>query len=656
MCSSETCRGMKRFSSADTVVFWWYICCCWLLPAVYGTNFASSLMKMQWKLPKLFKYDDFDECRKGNPRFQYCIVQAVIRPNESSDIWHNISLLSANPLNFPHDHLERGICLHDCLRRVFPVEQLEIDQMEILASNDELRLDYLSRCVNMELEASHQLQTSASILHCLSEENFLSSFGLADQCFLGMVIALVLLVGVATVRDCKGSDSKYDQLIQPFSLPHNINKLLNTAKSDGSLPHLEGLRALFMLVIILVHSSLPFIRMPLNNPEDMESQTNHLTFPIWNSGNTHMITFFFALGGMVLAVSFLSQIERSPTVDFRFLLKKLLNRLARLVPAYAFVIFYQATLFKRTKQRPHAARFNDYCSEYWWTNLLFINNYVHLDEPCMKFGWYLGADFQLFLIGMAIMTLIWKFPKTKKACIGVVVFVSFWVPGYVIYVEKLDATMMFSMRHALTELREYDFFEKFYTPGHINAGSYFFGMIAGNLYHHISQNKLHSSAELYLSKVLYVFLTVLFFLNGFLVMLPSIPQKKPSLFLSIYGSALKAIFGIGHGILFLYFGFKTNSMSVAFLQHPILRVMGRLSYSIYIVQYAVIYTIYSNMSIPTTYSGFNLIFVTSAVLFMSFLSGAILHLVVEVPCATVLKKAIDGKLDIGSRKISKKLL
>lgn len=44
------------------------------------------------KLPNLFEYDDFDECRKGNPKFQYCVVQAVIHPTSDSQIWRNISV------------------------------------------------------------------------------------------------------------------------------------------------------------------------------------------------------------------------------------------------------------------------------------------------------------------------------------------------------------------------------------------------------------------------------------------------------------------------------------------------------------------------------------------------------------------------------------
>lgn len=44
------------------------------------------------KLPKLFEYDDFDECRQGNPYFQYCVVRAVVQPDPDSYVWQNISV------------------------------------------------------------------------------------------------------------------------------------------------------------------------------------------------------------------------------------------------------------------------------------------------------------------------------------------------------------------------------------------------------------------------------------------------------------------------------------------------------------------------------------------------------------------------------------
>lgn len=129
-------------------------------------------------------------------------------------------------------------------------------------------------------------------------------------------------------------------------------------------------------------------------------------------------------------------------------------------------------------------------------------------------------------------------------------------------------------------------------------------MVAGMAYHHISRNNLQTQAQAYLSRSFEVIFTALLLLNGSLTILPPSSRETPSLFRAVFGAALKAIFGIGYAYLFLQFGFKSKSIIRAFLSHPILRVIGRLSYSVYIIQYSVIYAIYSNLSVPVTYSGF----------------------------------------------------
>lgn len=125
------------------------------------------------------------------------------------------------------------------------------------------------------------------------------------------------------------------------------------------------------------------------------------------------------------------------------------------------------------------------------------------------------------------------------------------------------------------------------------------------VYHHIAKNNLKSVAIFYIKMVFRCILILFIIWNGFLAFLPSIKVKKPSMFLSIYGSALKALWGIFHATLFLLYAFKSESILVAFLEHPVLRVLAKLSYTIYIVQYSIIHMVYSNLNVPIRYGVFN---------------------------------------------------
>jgi len=56
----------------------------------------------------------------------------------------------------------------------------------------------------------------------------------------------------------------------------------------------------------------------------------------------------------------------------------------RLTPPYAFLIFFYATLFSRLGSGPlwneWVGKNRDYCMANWWTNLLYVNNYMNVQE------------------------------------------------------------------------------------------------------------------------------------------------------------------------------------------------------------------------------------------------------------------------------------
>ncbi|KAL9704310.1 hypothetical protein quinque_007828 [Culex quinquefasciatus] len=472
--------------------------------------------------------------------------------------------------------------------------------------------------------------------------------------FIALVAIVTVLVGYATIS--KHSESRPSPLIDAFCLKQNMARLLNTADQPPNLPFLEGIRIILMVLVLVAHANTAVFRTPLTNPDDIELQNNNFFFPLINSLNTHVISMFFTVAGMVQADSFLTAIDKSVgRIQVGFVLKKIFRRLANLVPAYAFVIFYQATLFPRTKLTPVGYKHQDYCDRHWWTNLLFINNYVHANEPCMKFGWYLGVDFQLFLASLAIMMIIWRFPRSKMLCTYLMITISLALPAFEIYKEKLDATSTFKMKHALTDYLSYEGYLKNYAPITVNAGYYFIGMIAAFTYHHINKNdNLHFKAFSYSSKLITSITPIFLAINGILLVLPSLP--KPSIILALYGSALKAIWSVANGSLLLYLALRSNSKIVALLAHPQLRVLTRLSFCVYIVQLSVVYTFYSHLSVPITNNASHAIYVTSVISFVSCASGLLLYLAVQAPCTILLNRLIDrmlAKKEIGRRKIDK---
>jgi peptidoglycan/LPS O-acetylase OafA/YrhL len=51
------------------------------------------------------------------------------------------------------------------------------------------------------------------------------------------------------------------------------------------------------------------------------------------------------------------------------------------------------------------------CHKWWWSSLLFIQNYMNLKENCLNHTWYLSVDWQLFLVTPVIVGMLWKFGR-----------------------------------------------------------------------------------------------------------------------------------------------------------------------------------------------------------------------------------------------------
>uniref|UniRef100_A0AAG5DBX6 Acyltransferase 3 domain-containing protein n=4 Tax=Anopheles atroparvus TaxID=41427 RepID=A0AAG5DBX6_ANOAO len=566
------------------------------------------------KLPQIYQYDDFSLCRRRYTEFVYCVATAKLLPDETKRLWNVISLVTSNRRNFPRDKLERGLCLNDYHVGVIDDRRVESIVSAHLAG---------------QIYTKYGLHISTEIDSCWKNTSMVQKTTFGEMVFVCISLFLIILTIYATWKEPAAATRGV--LIESFAFQQNWHRFTKASGPD-SLPFLEGLRAIGMLTILVVHSQLPMIRMPVKNPEDFEAQTNHFVFPLFNSGNTHMIQFFFALGGMVFGLSCLNHFEKCRTFHGAYFIEKLVRRLIRILPAYGFVILYHATWYKRVKRGPLEFKFNDYCSSNWWTNVLFVNNYVRPTEPCLQYGWYLGADMQLFLIGCMLLLFVWRFPQMTRTVAASMAISALSIPAYVIYTESTSATMTFDMRHALAELRTYDHFIKYYLPSHTNVSGYFFGVIAAMLYKTLDGRDQQSRFRLILQRTLSLCSIVLFGLNAFTMILPSLNiNPRMSLFHALYGSLLKASWGWCYGVLFLVLALKSKSLLVDVLSHSCMQCLAKLSYCVYIVQYSVIYGMYTNFPIPIKYGAFNLVILTSALVLLSLLTAFLLHMAVESP-------------------------
>ncbi|XP_041769144.1 O-acyltransferase like protein-like isoform X2 [Anopheles merus] len=530
--------------------------------------------------------------------------------------------------------IETGTCLQKCRHTMQSVEH------NITAE--------LHDCVKTKIWSQYELNSSINILNCITAEELndtSETSGVARLAFLCISIGIIMLVIFATVYDgvntndpTKTRSLATTKLIQSFSISRNLSKLIDReTKSGMNLRHLDGIRALTMIIILLTHSSIPLIKMPLKNANDLEAQFNQPWFPIAMAGNTYTVQLFFVIGGLLLAVNILEQTKNCNRIGVAYFFERVKIRLIRILPLYLFVILFHASWYPRMKEGLIGNRFRDYCTTNWWTNLFFINNYINPSEPCIQFSWYLGADFQLYLLGTILMLLM-RIPRLFKPIVICMTITAFVVPIGIIYRYHLDATVMMILRHVLQEIRTLPYYLHVYIPSETNAGNYFFGMLAGITYYRLKDNP-NAKSILKLNFILPASALMFILLNSLTIMLPSDHINQPSLSLAIYGSLLKSAWGIFPSVLLVYMAFQEkHSLLVNFLQHPILLVGSKLSYSIYLVQYGIIYAVYKHITYPIVYESFTIILFTAAIVNITFCVAFMLHIFIELPFNLFLKQ------------------
>ncbi|CAM9301296.1 unnamed protein product [Chrysoparadoxa australica] len=214
-----------------------------------------------------------------------------------------------------------------------------------------------------------------------------------------------------------------------FGLRENWSDLWSLEqKGGGEYKILDGIRVLSMLWVIFGHTAIlrlteePGVAnvLDVSGPDRASWQTKLLHQPALSSFTS--VDCFFVLGGMLLALLGLPKLRRRGAwraVPFMYLLRWL-----RLTPPVLFMVVFQTYIFPLLGD---GVFWNfDYqvesCRQYWWTNLLYVQNLVPFDNPansCLGEAWYLGADMQLFMISVWLL-LLYTRRSTLTVCLMVV--------------------------------------------------------------------------------------------------------------------------------------------------------------------------------------------------------------------------------------------
>ncbi|XP_070576031.1 nose resistant to fluoxetine protein 6-like [Ptychodera flava] len=215
-----------------------------------------------------------------------------------------------------------------------------------------------------------------------------------------------------------------------FALNRNVAKIMDTSQPKKAIRCLHGIRVLSMLWVILGHSFLWHSLVPLDNYITGSSILKDFTFQVINNAFFSVDTFFF-LSGLLVTYLAMDTLERTngrlPWFKFYF------HRYWRLTPTLAMAILLWMYIHPWTGQGPlwFTMLPKPYCEKYWWSTLLYINNFVpnSLTEECIGWTWYLANDWQFYVITPLIILPLFKSATVGFGILFTVLSASFAVTG-----------------------------------------------------------------------------------------------------------------------------------------------------------------------------------------------------------------------------------
>ncbi|XP_033118021.1 nose resistant to fluoxetine protein 6-like [Anneissia japonica] len=204
-----------------------------------------------------------------------------------------------------------------------------------------------------------------------------------------------------------------------FSLLINGSKILNTKQGEGSLGALNGIRVLSLWWVILGHTYI-FPETLFSNPTIIVDILSRFTFQAVGNATFSVDSFFFLSGLLVTYLTLKYLRNNNGKLNWVMFY---VHRYLRLTPVYMLVIFFFATLTPYLATGPIYSIVFDpnpapgienqltYCQDYWWTNLLYINNLYpsSLQTECLAWSWYLANDMQFFIISPFVIYLLYHY-------------------------------------------------------------------------------------------------------------------------------------------------------------------------------------------------------------------------------------------------------
>ena len=435
-------------------------------------------------------------------------------------------------------------------------------------------------------------------------------------------------------------------LILSFSLYKTAPVVMNTHQPANAITSINGIRVIAMLWAVLGYSFVWELQHNViaNIQESLETVPKRFLFQPADSIFFAIDTIFVSSGVFMSYVS-LSEMEFYQG-KFPFILFYI-HRLLRLSSAYYFVFFFYFKVLPYVGSGPlwFLQDFH-YCEKYWWTNILYINNFypTSFSDQCFSLSWFVANDMQFFIISPIFLLLLYHFWETAISTIAGIMLISIAVIGILAGIKNPNANLLQGILSdpALSDFAFSSIIEKPYYR--INA--YLIGIVLG----FVLYKKWRVKSSLWIRLCIYIALwmiAVVFCMTtvfGQYQTWNGHPFTKAENVMYFMFSSTVYSTGIALMIYACHNGF--GGIINSFLSWSFWVPLNRLLFMVYLCLPIVLSLMYNTMRFRFIYTDWFLLVVFSAAVVLSYSLALVLAVAVEYPLLNVentIYKFVGGK-------------
>lgn len=505
----------------------------------------------------------YDECKKidqntedvGHVRGQYCLLAIPLKPPIGR---------SSSSSGFPSVQRALGLNIGTCFPDSCDAQQLE----SVLKSSFGALLNTSDIKLMCEVPTPDMGTKEIVAIVIFSI--------IAMIITLSTVYEALTLIRSREPNETLAMFSIYSNGIKLFTMTDRPKQVLHQ-KSD-QIDCLNGIRAISMAWIVFSHNYMMLITSPLYNMSSIYDwiTSYHSMLVI---GSTVSVDAFFLLSGILVCWSLLKELDRNRKLNLPLMY---LHRYLRLTPALAALILLTA-LMKYLGSGPFwnstiTATLEKPCDKYWWSALLYVQNYVNSKEICLGHTWYLSVDMQLYLISPLIIYPLWRWGRKVLIAIAGLILLSMGCVLATFLVKELRLAFVDPQSGGRNRMK------LTYKPTHTRMGAWLVGVILGYILRQTKNRQFHLSKATIVSGWLISLTIMLAIIFGdYPLQQPDSYNKHPLIIDAIYESTNRVVWAgcLGWMVFACVNGY--GGPINTFLSLSIWQPLGRISYSIYLV-------------------------------------------------------------------------